>query len=151
MKTPNQLRPLTEEISLNWHNWVSTRICPEKGQISPVELKIQRSYCSPDMSSQGLDMSGKPLWNPVKGLNKSGGPNLFWNRSNRFDRYERFQHTLEFGFLSSLLESLWVLITLVLSRSPCCILLHSTTTYTQEINKTQRETWFFFELHFILV
>jgi hypothetical protein len=40
--------------------------------------------------------------------------------------WANFNTLLEFGFLSSLLESLWVLITLVLSRSPCCIPLYST-------------------------
>jgi hypothetical protein len=30
-------------------------------------------------------MSEKHLWNPVKGPAKSGGPNLFWNRSDRCD------------------------------------------------------------------
>jgi hypothetical protein len=44
-----------------------------QGQTSPVEFKFQRSYCSADMSSQGPDMSEKPLWNPVKGPDKSGG------------------------------------------------------------------------------
>jgi hypothetical protein len=51
-------------------------------------------------------------------------------------RLDNFSTLLEFGFLSSLLESLWVLSTLVLSRSPCSISLYSTTTYTQEGNKT---------------
>jgi hypothetical protein len=61
-----------------------------------------------------------------------------------------FSTILEFGFLTSLIESLWVLSTLVLSRSPCCIPLYSTPTYTQEreikhirINLSL-STWFFF-------
>jgi hypothetical protein len=47
-----------------------------------------------------------------------------------------FSTLLEFGFLPSLMEFLWVLSTLVLSRSPCYIPLYSMTTYTQERNKT---------------
>jgi hypothetical protein len=46
-----------------------------------------------------------------------------------------FSTLLEFDFLTSLMESLWVLSTLVLSRSSCCISLYSTATYTQERNK----------------
>jgi hypothetical protein len=49
-----------------------------------------------------------------------------------------FSTLLEFGFLTSVLESFWVLSTLVLSRSPCCIPLYSTMTYTQERNKTHK-------------
>jgi hypothetical protein len=49
-----------------------------------------------------------------------------------------FNTLLTFGFLTSLLESLWVLSRLVLSRSPCCIPLYSTATYTQERNKTHK-------------
>jgi hypothetical protein len=49
-----------------------------------------------------------------------------------------FNTLWNFGFLSSLLESLWVLSTLIFSRSPCYIPLYSTTTYTQEINKTHK-------------
>jgi hypothetical protein len=49
-----------------------------------------------------------------------------------------FSTLLEFGFLTSLLESLWVLSTLIFSRSPCCIPLYSTMTYTQERNKTHK-------------
>jgi hypothetical protein len=49
-----------------------------------------------------------------------------------------FSTLLEFGFLTSLMESFWVLSTLVLSRSPCCIPLYSTVTYTQERNKTYK-------------
>jgi hypothetical protein len=49
-----------------------------------------------------------------------------------------FNTLLEFDFLSSLIESLCVLSTLVLSRSPCCIPLYSTATYTQERNKTHK-------------
>jgi hypothetical protein len=49
-----------------------------------VEFKLQRPYCSPDMSGHRLDMSRKPLWNPVKGSDKSGGSDLLWNRSNRY-------------------------------------------------------------------
>jgi hypothetical protein len=55
---------------------------------------------------------------------------------NWSDQLDSFNTLLEFGLLSSLLESLWVLSTLVLSRSPCCIPLHITVTYTQEENKT---------------
>jgi hypothetical protein len=49
-----------------------------------------------------------------------------------------FSTLRNFGFLSSLLESLWILSTLVLSRSPYCIPLYSTMAYTQEINKTHK-------------
>jgi hypothetical protein len=49
-----------------------------------------------------------------------------------------FSTLLEFGFLISLMESLWVLSTLVLSRLPCCIPRYSTVTYTQERNKTYK-------------
>jgi hypothetical protein len=49
-----------------------------------------------------------------------------------------FSTLLEFGFLTLLMESLWVLSTLVMSRSPCCIPLYSTATYTQERNKTYK-------------
>jgi hypothetical protein len=49
-----------------------------------------------------------------------------------------FSTLLEFGFLTSLLESFWVLGTLVLSWSPYCIPLYSTMTYTQERNKTNK-------------
>jgi hypothetical protein len=38
------------------------------------------------MSGPGSDMSEKHLWNPVKGPDKFGGPDLFWNRSNQYDR-----------------------------------------------------------------
>jgi hypothetical protein len=77
-----------------------------------VEFKLQWSYCSPDMSSQRTDMSRKPLWNSLKGPDKSGGPDMFWNRSNRFDRYPKLiwpvgeiSAHFEFGFLLPLLES----------------------------------------------
>jgi uncharacterized membrane protein len=49
-----------------------------------------------------------------------------------------FSTLLEFDFLTSLIESLWVLITVVLSRSPYCIPLYSMATYTQERNKTYK-------------
>jgi hypothetical protein len=49
-----------------------------------------------------------------------------------------FSTLLEFCFLTSLMESLWILSTLVLSRSPCCIPLYSTATYIQERNKTNK-------------
>jgi hypothetical protein len=49
-----------------------------------------------------------------------------------------FSTLLKFGFLTSVMESLWVLSTLILSRSPCCIHLYSTVTYTQERNKTNK-------------
>jgi hypothetical protein len=45
-------------------------------------------------------------------------------------------HSKNFGFLTSLSKSLWVLRTLALSRLPCCISFYSTATYTQERNKT---------------
>jgi hypothetical protein len=54
----------------------------------------------------------------------------------QFDRFDFFSTLLKFCFLRSLLESHWVLSTLVLSRTPCFILLHSTATYTQEGSKT---------------
>jgi hypothetical protein len=50
-----------------------------------------------------------------------------------------FGTLLEFGFLPSLMEFLWVLSTLVLSRSPCYIPLYSMMTYTQERNKTCKD------------
>jgi hypothetical protein len=68
----------------------------DRGRTSLVKFKFQRSYCSSDMSE-------KYLWKLVKESDKSGVPDLIWNRSNR---YVRFQHTLEFGFLSPLLKSL---------------------------------------------
>jgi hypothetical protein len=49
-----------------------------------------------------------------------------------------FNTLLKFDFLTSLLKSLWVLSTLILSRSPCYISLYSTMTYTQERNKTHK-------------
>jgi hypothetical protein len=75
----------------------------DRGRTSLVKFKFQRSYCSSDMSGQGPNMSEKSLWKPVKESDKYGVPDLIWNRSNR---YVRFQHTLEFGFLSPLLKSL---------------------------------------------
>jgi hypothetical protein len=36
-------------------------------QTCPVELKLQRSYCSLDWSTPRPDMFDKHLWNPVKG------------------------------------------------------------------------------------
>jgi hypothetical protein len=48
----------------------------EEGKISPVELKFQQSYCSPNMSGPRPDKSKKHLWNPVKGSDKSDGPDL---------------------------------------------------------------------------
>jgi hypothetical protein len=56
------------------------------GRTCPVELKFQWSYCLPDYSSPIPDMSGKWLWKPVKGPDKSGGPDLLLDRSNRSDR-----------------------------------------------------------------
>jgi hypothetical protein len=49
-----------------------------------------------------------------------------------------FSTLLKFGLLTSLLESFWILTTLVLPKSPCCIHLYSTMTYTQERNKTHK-------------
>jgi hypothetical protein len=49
-----------------------------------------------------------------------------------------FSTLLEFDFFTSLMESLWVLSTLVLLRSPYCIPLYITVTYTQERNKTYK-------------
>jgi hypothetical protein len=49
-----------------------------------------------------------------------------------------FSTLLEFGFLTSLMESLLLLSTLVLSRSPCCIPLYTMMTYTQERNKAYK-------------
>jgi hypothetical protein len=46
-----------------------------------------------------------------------------------------FNTLLKFGFLTSLMKSLWVLSTLVLSRSACRIPLYNTVTYTHERNK----------------
>jgi hypothetical protein len=46
------------------------------GWTYPVKLKFQRSYCLPDLSYLRSDMFGKRLWNPVKGPDKSGGPDL---------------------------------------------------------------------------
>jgi hypothetical protein len=83
--TPNQLRPLTDENSLRWQVWVRTRTFLQKGQTSPVEFKFQRSYSSLDMSGPRPNMSKKHLWNLIKGPDKSGGSDLFWNRSNRSD------------------------------------------------------------------
>jgi hypothetical protein len=51
-----------------------------------VKLKFQRSYCLPDKSSPIPDMFGKRLCKPVKGPDKSGGPDLLLDRSNRSDR-----------------------------------------------------------------
>jgi hypothetical protein len=65
------------------------RTWPVQGQTNPVEYKFQWSYCSPDMSGQGLDMLRKPLWNSVKGSDKSGGLDLFGNRSNWSNRYAK--------------------------------------------------------------
>jgi hypothetical protein len=48
----------------------------KRGRASPVEFKLQWSYCSPDISE-------KPLGNPVK------GPDLFWSRPNWSDRYAK--------------------------------------------------------------
>jgi hypothetical protein len=48
-----------------------------EGRTSPVEFKFQQSYCSADMFGLRSDISGKHLCNPVKGLDKSGGLNLF--------------------------------------------------------------------------
>jgi hypothetical protein len=68
-----------------------------------------------------------------------GQVQLIWSVCNTCltSRIE-FNTLLEFDFLTSLLESFWVLSTLVLSRSPCCIPLYSTMTYTQERNKTHK-------------
>jgi hypothetical protein len=49
------------------------------GRTCPVKLKLQRSYCLPDMSS-------KRLWKPVKGPHKSDGPDFLLDRSNQSDR-----------------------------------------------------------------
>jgi hypothetical protein len=57
-----------------------------------------------------------------------------------------FNTLLEFDFLSSLLESLWILSTLILSRTLCCITLHSTSTYTQEGDKTLKKKFEFVNL-----
>jgi hypothetical protein len=66
----------------------------------------------------------------------SGGLDLLWGRVHWSDQLNFFSTLLKFGILSSLLESLWVLSTLVLSITSCCIPLHSTMTYTQDGNKT---------------
>jgi hypothetical protein len=58
-----------------------------EGWTYPVELKFKRSYCSPDLSGPRLDMSDKHLWNPIKGPDKSGEPDLLWDRSNQSDRF----------------------------------------------------------------
>jgi hypothetical protein len=108
-----------------------------------VKLKFQRSYCLPDKSSSRLGMSGKRLWKLVKGPDKSDGPNLLLDRLNAvwpvcytgLTDMTDFSTLLEFGFLTSLMDSLWILSTLVLSRSPYCIPLYSMVTYTQERNK----------------
>jgi hypothetical protein len=57
-----------------------------------------------------------------------------------------FNTLLEFDFLSSLLESLWILSTLILSRTLCCITLHSTATYTQEGDKALKKKFEFVNL-----
>jgi hypothetical protein len=57
-----------------------------KGRTSPVEIKFQRSYSSPDVSDPRSNMSEKRLWNLVKGLDKSSGPDLLWDKFNRSDR-----------------------------------------------------------------
>jgi hypothetical protein len=54
-----------------------------EGRTCSVELKFQWSYCSSDLSGPRPDMFDKCLWNPVKGPDKSGGPDLLWDRSNR--------------------------------------------------------------------
>jgi len=89
-------------------------------------------------------MSGKRLWKPVKRAGQVRWARLalgeiqpVWPGCNTgLTGRTDFSTLLEFGFLTSLMESLWVLSTLVLSRSPCCIPLYSTATYTQERNKT---------------
>jgi hypothetical protein len=60
-----------------------------------------------------------------------------------------FSTLLEFGFLTSLIESLWVLSTLVLSRSPCYILFIVRWPILKREIKQIRinlclSTWFFF-------
>jgi hypothetical protein len=56
-----------------------------EGRTSLVEFKFQQLYGSPDMSSPRPDMFRKRLWNPVKGLDMSGGLDLLWDKSNRSD------------------------------------------------------------------
>jgi hypothetical protein len=80
-------------------------------------FKFQCSYSLLDMSDPRPDMSRKYLWNPVKGPDKSDleqvqliCPVCNTGLTDRID----FNTLLEFGLLSSLLESLWVLSTLVL-------------------------------------
>jgi hypothetical protein len=85
--TRSGLRAFSKGNSLSWQIWLRT-------QTYPLELKFQWSYCLSDKSSPISDMSGKRLWKPVKGPDKSGRPDLLLDRSNRSDRYDRFQHTL---------------------------------------------------------
>jgi hypothetical protein len=93
------------------------------------------------MSSPRPDISGKCLWNPVKDQTSP----VDWTCSEigltDLTSRTKFNTLLEFGFLTSLLKSLWVLSTLVLSRSLCFIPLYSTVTYTQERNKTHKKAW----------
>jgi hypothetical protein len=64
--------------------WID-KICV-RTRTYPMELKFQQSYCSLDLSGPRSDMFGKRLWNLVKGLDKSGGLDLLWDRSNQSDR-----------------------------------------------------------------
>jgi hypothetical protein len=71
-------RPDMSEKSL----WKSAFQPDLPGSEDLTRVKAER----PDMSGLGPNMSMKPLWSLGKGSDKSSGPNLFWNRSNRSDR-----------------------------------------------------------------
>jgi hypothetical protein len=71
----------------------------------------------------------------VSGI-RLGGQTSSWIGPTGLTGVRDFSTLLEFGFLTSLMETILVLSTLVLSRSPCCIPLCSTMTYTQERSKT---------------
>jgi hypothetical protein len=73
----------------------------------------------------------------VSGI-RLGGRTCSWIGPTGLTGVTDFSTLLEFGFLTSLVESRLVLSTLVWSRSPYCILLYSTVTYTQERNKTYK-------------
>jgi hypothetical protein len=77
-------------------------------------------------------MSDQSLWNLVRGRTSS------WIGPTGLTGVTDFSTLLEFSFLTSLMETILILSTLVLSRSPCCIPLCSMMTYTQEKSKTYK-------------
>jgi hypothetical protein len=82
-------------------------------------------------------MLGRTCLAIVSGI-RLGGRTSSWIGPIGLTGVTDFSTLLEFGFFTLLMETILVLSTLVLSRSPCCIPLCSTATYTQERSKTYK-------------